>query len=190
MAMNGVNFPSQSQNFIPSLPELDNRKLGGMGKIIRWIRNARNGGLIYRVTVLTLAILTSMALLVSVVLSPIFVWGFREFIIQDQQEFFDLWKRNIRQSAIEQSNGHLHLGRTGPLKNSKFSIRDATRKRMIHDLEIDETAASTTSDCELVQRVSLMFDNYIEKYNLMICSRSYLSEYRLFNIWPFKFLVT
>ncbi len=187
--MTTTTLPIQSKDYVPILPKPESRKLGGMGKIVHWIRNSRTEGMIYRVSVLSLAIISSMVLLASVVLSPIFIWGFKEFMIQEQEALFIPWRRNLRDCGMEQSQHQFIHGRIAPLENCRLYLSYSTRKRMVHDLELDQVLADTIDNRDLLKLASLKFDNYLERYNLMISSNSFLSNSIFFRVWPLNLLV-
>lgn len=180
--MSTVTLPIETKDFIPTLPNLEVRKLGMMGKVIRWIRDSRQEGFIYRITVLTLSILTSMVLLGSIVLSPIFIWGYKEFMIQEQDDFFHPWKKNIRDCAMEHVKFQYMHGRIAPLDACKISLSRATKKRIVHDLELSEEITKQISNRDLLKLASLKYDNYLERYDLMVSSRFSITDY----LWPFN----
>lgn len=156
-----------------------------MGKFVEWIRSSRDAGLIQKVTVLTLMLFLSIFLIGSIVLSPFFFYGFKEFIRQDERSHYEKWEKHLIEVATQHARHEFLRGRATPLTNETFTFKPLTRKRVLHDLELKPEEAKEKSDLELLRMAAAKYDNYIDRYEINYYSQgSFLSR-----IFPFNYLV-
>ena len=175
-----VNLPVSSHEFTPGLPKLKPRKLNWMGRIIQWIHQSEQRGWLQHSIVSTIAIFVSFFLLFSVVLSPLFVYGFKEFIRQQERARYD--KNFSKLVAIAADNNRIQFlrGRLDPLSKINISLTSSARKQIIRDLEPYFPDAKTKTDRELFLAAALKFDNFLERYHFKVRSRSQWAFWRAF----------
>lgn len=166
--MTTITVPVSKDSFIPELPKMKPRELNWMGRIVNWIRDAENYGIIYRVVVNTIAIFTSMLMVVSIVLSPLFIYGFKEYIRQCERALFDKKFDTLLQMATEHGRQFFIKGRLAPLDTIDISLWASTRRRMVKDLELKKEEAQNLKDIELVRMVGCKYDDFISRYGLKI----------------------
>ncbi len=158
------------KGFAPNLPPLKIRELNWMGRTVKWFRDCREEGGIQRIIVLGLAIFTSIFLITSLVFCPIFLYGYKEFITQEERGRLDFWRVRLHQIATQNARFEFLRGRRTPLANTYLKLPETTRKRMIHDLNLNETEASRKTDHELLCMAATKHDHYLERYSLKIVS--------------------
>ena len=132
------------------------------------ICNAEKHGIIYRVIVFTLAIFTSFFLIVSVVLSPLFIYGFKEYIRQCERQRYDNKYKKLLQIAKEHGTHSFLKGRIAPLDTIDINLWGSTRKHIIKDLELKKEELKGLSDKVLVRMAATKYDDFLERYNLRI----------------------
>jgi len=173
-----VKLPISSHEFTPDLPEMKPRKLNWMGRMVEWIRLSEERGWFHHSVVSTIAIIISGLLLFSVVLSPLFVYGFKEFIRQQERARYDKSFANLVNIANEANRTQFLRGRLDPLTKLDISLTPSVRSQIIKDLELLKDGAKEITDKQLLLRAALKFDNYIERYHLDVCSRSQWAIWR------------
>jgi len=65
------------------------RSLNWLGRTVEWIRHAESRGVFRKVLIYTLAFFTSILLCLSLVGLPLFVLGFKEYMIQKERSRYD-----------------------------------------------------------------------------------------------------
>ena len=168
--MSTIALPIDTKDYIPTLPEFEPKELTWKGKVIRWIRDSREEGCIFRTTVLALSIFISILLITSIFFSPIFISGFREFVRQEECAKHKGWREKVLKAATEHSLHQFRRGRIEPLTDHKFTLRSSTRNHITYDLDITAEQAKQKTDLELLRMAAIKFDNFFERYKLKIYS--------------------
>jgi hypothetical protein len=163
-----ITVPISKDTFIPILPKLPPRELNWMGKIVSWIRDAPNNGIIYRIVVVTLAIFTSFILIVSIVFSPLFIYGFKEFIRQSERTRYDKKYNELLQIASEHGRQSFLRGRLAFFDTIDINLWSETRKRIIKDLDLKKEGARHYKDIDLVRMIAAKYDDFLDRYDLKI----------------------
>ncbi|MDN3506810.1 MAG: hypothetical protein P0S96_06240 [Simkaniaceae bacterium] len=162
--------PISKENFIPTLPEMPQREYNWMGRIIYWVRDSKEHGIIHHTVVTTLAVFTSFALIFSVVLSPLFIYGYKEYIRQCERAVYDRKFKEVLQIATQHGTQSFQKGREDPIKTANISLgwTNRTRNRIIKDLDLSREAARELSDKELLILAAKVYHNVFERYGLKI----------------------
>jgi len=146
------------------------REFNWMGRVVHWVRDSKEHGIIHHTVVTTLAIFTSFALIFSIVLSPLFIYGYKEYIRQCERAVYDQKYKELLKIATEHGTQSFLKGRITPLVTANFSLgwTNMTRNRIIKDLDLNRGEAAILSDRDLLLRAALKFDNVIQRYGLKI----------------------
>ena len=173
-----VKLPISSHKFTPDLPEMKPRQLNWMGRLIEWIRLSEDQSWFPHSIVSTIAIFVSGLLLFSVVLSPLFVYGFKEFIRQQERARYNKNFAKLVDIAADNNRVQFLRGRLDPLSKLDISLTYSARSQIIKDLELTRQDAKEKTDQELLLAAALKFDNYIERYHFDVRSRSQWAVWR------------
>lgn len=177
--MTQVTLPISSRDFALDMPSFAPRKHNWMGRVVQWIRNAENQGLFHHALISTIAIIVSVALLCSVILSPLFVYGFKEFIRQEERALYEKKFASLLEIAEQNNRNYFLKGRLDPLSTLDISLVGSARKQMIKDLELPKKEAKDKTDRQLLLEAALKFDNYLDRYYFKVHSRSQWLFWRL-----------
>lgn len=177
--MTQVKLPVSSQDYTPDLPELKTCELNWMGRIVEWIHSSKSQGWFHHAVVSTIMIVVSSILIFSVVLSPLFIYGFRKFIIQQERARHDQQFEHLLEMAKGAGRAQFLRGRLDPLDKLSVPLRSSTRNQIIRDLELSSERAKTISDKDLLLSAAIKFDNYLERYHFDVRSRS---QYRIWRM--------
>ncbi|NGX59448.1 MAG: hypothetical protein KR126chlam3_00599 [Chlamydiae bacterium] len=162
--MTTITEPVSKDSFIPNLPKMNPRDLNWMGRFVDWIRDAENYGSFYKVYVYALTIFTSMLMVISIVLSPLFIYGFKEYIRQCERARFDKEFDSLHQMATEHTWQLFLQGRLDPLKNVDASLSRSERDHIIKDLELKKEDAKKIKDIDLLRMAAKKYPDYISLY--------------------------
>ncbi len=166
--MTTITLPISKDLYIPNLPKMNPRDLNWMGRFVDRIRDAENYGSFYRVYVYALTIFTSMLMVISIVLSPLFIYGFKEYIRQCERARFDKEFDSLHQMATEHGRQLFNQGRIAPLKTIDISLSGSQRDQMIKKLGLEKAEAQNHKDIDLLQMVACKDDDYLSPYGLTI----------------------
>jgi hypothetical protein len=141
-----------------------------MGRVIHWVRDSRNHGLIHHTIVTTLALFTSIFLIISIVFSPLFVYGYKEYVRQCERAVSDRRDKNLLKIATEHSAAQFHNGRRKPIETADVHLgwTNGIRNRIIKDLDLSKDEARKLSDRDLLLRACVVFENVFQRYGLRI----------------------
>jgi hypothetical protein len=166
--MTTIFLPVTTNDRAPELPELEPRNPNWMGKIVQTIRSFEHSGIIQKVFIYTITLFVSLFLVTSIIFSPLFIYGFKEYIRQSERSAFDKRYLHLLNIATEHGKHRFLTGRLAPLDNVRISLGWGARKQMIRDLELSPDEAGKMKDIDLVRCVAIKYDNYIKRYNITI----------------------
>lgn len=163
-----VSASNLKEKFVPNFPKAKPRELNWMGRIVEWIRKSQQEGFIYRISVLVFTVLISVALIISIILSPIFIYGFREYILQQERARYDQMHHELVKMAEDFGTQNFLRGRLNPLDAASINVKRSTRKKLIKNLSLNSEEAKKISDRELVKRIAAMNDQFLDQAKLYI----------------------
>lgn len=166
--LSAVNMPDTKEKFIPNFPTVKPRELNWMGRTVLWIRESENQGIIYRTSVFVLTFIVSVFLVVSIVFSPIFIYGFKEYILQSERERYDRMHSEIVEMAKDFGRQNFLRGRTKIFEEATIQIGTKARKEIVETLELKLNDAKGISDYDLLQRIVLKHDHFLNNRKISI----------------------
>lgn len=163
LSLNGIES-------VQKFPELPKPSYGFFGRIVYWIRDANNHGVLWRTIVTTTALVVSLLMIVSIVLSPLFIITFREYIKQNEKARYDAEYKEVLAIAKDQARQNFMRGRLAPLRDLdvKFWPFSNKRKKLIQLLDLPPQEAKKYSNIELVRMVALRHNDFIHRCNLTL----------------------
>ena len=141
-----------------------------MGRIVSFIRAQDASNVIYRIFIQALAILISFALCLSIIGTPLLLYGFKEYIVQMERARFDHLYVELHSVCTEHAKHQFLKGRLGPLDEIDVKLRSSTRQQMIRDLKIKPEKGKKKDDIELLRMAAVKYADFFVRYHLTIYS--------------------
>lgn len=169
--MTQVTLPLSDQQPL-NLPELTSPSPNWMGRLVRWIRKSDDRWRLHQALLYAITLIVSAVLICTVVLSPLFLYGFSEFVREQERDRCRAYAADLYEIAKDNNQAQFLRGRLDPLSHLNLPLRSSTRKQMIQDLEIPREEARNKTDQELLIEAACKFNNYLERYRIEMRSRS------------------
>jgi len=146
------------------------RKETYMGRVVTWIRSSEKQSAFPRAIFHTLVFFASLALLLSLVGIPIFLYGYREYLIQEDRSGFSKIAKTAHNAWTDYAN-YVRVERRRKLLDHihDITLTGKTRRQIIQDFEIPE--GDTPKDVDLVKIAANARDDFLPCYHLEIVSR-------------------
>lgn len=163
-----TSLPISSDAYMPSLLNIEKRQLNWMGRFVEWIHDSKKKGWLYHSVVSASMIIFSTILVCSVVFSPFFIFGFKEFIIQKERARYDAHFEKLSVNARDHAQYFFNRGRIDPLESlSHLYLKPSTLEDIREDLP---PSSKSKSDLELLKEIATRCHNFLEHYDLQIKS--------------------
>jgi len=168
--MKTINVPLSEDAFVTKFPVTPPAQLGWMGKLVRPLAEVGTRGVIHQTILKTIAIIVSIFLCISVVFSPLFIYGFKEYIKQTERARFDTLIQERTDQAIDHAQQAFLRGRLAPLDKIQFPLSKITRNQMLKDLKKDPKSeeAKQILDEDLLRMIAVKDHNFLGRYGLSI----------------------
>jgi len=129
-----------------------------------------------KVIKLALVFFASAILLLSIVGSPVVLYGYKEYVIQREKSVFDQQIASLHEAEKTQKRARFVEGRLMPLTHVPFFIDDETIESMARHLKIEGREELTHEDPAirlkakqaLVHKAALKYDNFFTFFRLKI----------------------
>lgn len=122
-------FPFSRDTFAPNFPPMEPHKPNFTTSFVQWIRKIDDGhSLIYKVTAHAFVILLSIVLLSSVIFSPLLLYGFKEYIQQEERAFYDQKYNHLKEYAKDHIWYWYNRRRFSPPKEPELPSTFANKK--------------------------------------------------------------
>ncbi len=168
--MKTIEVPLSEDAFVTKFPVTPPAKLTWMGRIVRPLAEVGERGVIHQTILKTVAIIISIFLCISVVFSPIFIYGFKEYIKQTERARFDTLIQERTDQAIDHAQQAFLQGRLAPLDKINVSLTRGTRNQMLRDLGYQPKSekAKKIFDEDLIRMIAVKNGNFLGHYGFTI----------------------
>ena len=156
--------------YTPSFPPLPKHELNWVGRLVHWIRVSKQYSLAYHATIISLTILTSTALILSIVGTPFLLVCFQEYILQREREVYSRHWQHCKNQATENCRHWYLRGLHSALQSSsEIHISAKLRTQLIAELGIRGADSVRKSDVELLQAAAALHpNNWMTQYGLAL----------------------